>query len=381
VGSTQKPDVKSSDYGIAIERGARTSGDGGRLVVIGAGDASYYEHAYNAKGASSLAVAAIALKEQFGIAALPQQPILIADPASDSTSLVVASDNGVTLLTGTAGALQPYHLTGQTAVPDAAAYMLAPTRTQPLPLVAVGDNVLGALLPDLGSATQPICKLADSATAGFKAQVRALGVVRTGTAGTTDDVLVWDAGGKLYKYPASVFNGCAPSVEPLGAVDTAFKPDPGARILTLAGTTRVVLQGQSGDTGYLRVFDAAGNDPAPVGPANMVGKLRSAALLVAGSATFVIAGVPTAVVGGTTAGQVVLFKVATTGATGVDPTPAATFNDAQPETNQSFGRSVAAMPFNGTQVIAVAADNEIFVYFRANLSDGTTLYDETRQGR
>ena len=27
------------------------------------------------------------------------------------------------------------------------------------------------------------------------------------------------------------------------------------------------------------------------------------------------------------------------------------------------------------------SDNEIFVYFRANLTSGTTLYDETRQGR
>jgi hypothetical protein len=39
------------------------------------------------------------------------------------------------------------------------------------------------------------------------------------------------------------------------------------------------------------------------------------------------------------------------------------------------------MPFNGKQVIAVAADNEIFVYFRVQLADGTPLYDETRQGR
>jgi len=39
------------------------------------------------------------------------------------------------------------------------------------------------------------------------------------------------------------------------------------------------------------------------------------------------------------------------------------------------------MPFAGEQVLAVAADSETFVYFRANLNDGTPLYDETRQGR
>jgi len=44
--------VKSSDYGVAIQRG----GDG-RLVVIGAGQATYSELIYDAKGASSLAAA------------------------------------------------------------------------------------------------------------------------------------------------------------------------------------------------------------------------------------------------------------------------------------------------------------------------------------
>jgi hypothetical protein len=32
-------------------------------------------------------------------------------------------------------------------------------------------------------------------------------------------------------------------------------------------------------------------------------------------------------------------------------------------------------------VIAIAADNELFVYYRANQTDGTVLYNETRQGR
>jgi hypothetical protein len=378
VDSTTKPNVKSSDYGIAVQRGAR-SGDGGRLVVIGAGEATYSELIYNAKGESSFPATAVGLKELYGIPNISPQPVLLADPSTDDISLVVGSDNGVAMLTGAMGTLKLYQLFNQSQ-PDAGTYMLAPTQTRPLPLVAVGENVLGALLPALpGNVTQPICKLTDTATAGFKAQVRALGVVRTG-AGMTDDVLVWDAGGKLYKYPSSVFNGCT-SQDPLGGFDTTFKPDQGSQILTIEGTTRVVLQGHSGDSGYLRVFDVAGASPAPIGEPTMVPALRTAALLVAGSSTFVAAGIPTALVDGQTAGQVELFRVATTGATGVDSTPAATLNDAQPESNQSFGRGVAAMPFNGKQVLAVAADNEIFVYFRANLTDGTALYDETRQGR
>jgi hypothetical protein len=383
VDSTQKPNVKSTDYGIAVQRGAR-SGDGGRLAVIGTGEPTYSELVYSAKGEASFPPTALELKGQYNIANIPQQPIVLADPTTDDISLIVGTDNGVALLTGTMGALKLYQLFNQTA-PDAATYMLAPpTATMPAvvprPLVAVGENVLGAVLPALPSGTQPICKLTDSATAGFKAQARALGVVRTGP-GMTDDVLMWDASGKLYKYPSDVFNGCTPSREPLGSVDTTFKPDAGSQILTIEGTTRVLLQGHSGDNGYLRVFDAADPDPVAVGQATMVPKLRTAALLVAGGTTFAVAGIPSALVGGTSAGQVELFKLATTGATGIDSTPAATFNDAQPEGNQSFGRGVAAMPFNGTQVLAVAADNEIFVYFRAKLADGTDLYAETRQRR
>jgi hypothetical protein len=75
-----------------------------------------------------------------------------------------------------------------------------------------------------------------------------------------------------------------------------------------------------------------------------------------------------------------VFKIAAGG--GIESkTPAAKLHDAQPESNQQFGRGIVALPYNGKQVIAVAADNEIFVYFRANQTDGTPLYDETRQGR
>jgi len=57
--------------------------------------------------------------------------------------------------------------------------------------------------------------------------------------------------------------------------------------------------------------------------------------------------------------------------TGIDETPAMTLHDAQPEADQVFGRTVAITPFNGNNVIAVGADNEVFLYFR------TALYDET----
>ena len=52
-----------------------------------------------------------------------------------------------------------------------------------------------------------------------------------------------------------------------------------------------------------------------------------------------------------------------------------TLSDAQPESKQAFGRAVAVVPFDTKPLIVVAADNEVFTYFR------TQLYAETRPGK
>lgn len=371
VDSTNKPDIKSADYGIAVARGNRSATTGGRLVVIGAGDPTYSELVYSDKGESSFPATSVNLKVLYGIPNVSAQPVLIADPTSDDISLVVGSDNGVALLTGAQGTLKLYQIFNQDA-PAAATYMLAPTRTRALPLIAVGDSVFGAVLPALDGAPQPICKLGDSTTADFKAQIRGLGTARTGA---TDDVIAWDASGKLYKYPGTVFNGCATAAEPLASVDAGFAPDAGAQVIAI-DDTHVLLQGHKDSAGFLRVFDV--DAMTAVGDGVMVSGIRTAAILEVGADRYVAAGVPAALVDGKSTGQVQLFKLTSAG---VGTVQVAALNDAQPETNQSFGRGVAAMPYNGKQVLAVAADNEIFVYFRANLADGTALYDETRTGR
>jgi hypothetical protein len=374
VDSTEKPDVNSSDYGIAIQRSART-GNGGRLVVLGAGTATYSELAYSPEGEATFPPTEVSLQAKANVPNIGTQPIIIADPSNDNTSLIVQSDNGVVILFGAQGTLTPYQLFSVNA-PDAATYMVAPSQAAPQPLVGVGDTVYGAVLPNLpAGTTQPSCKLVDGGSPTTKLQIRALGGVRN--SGTTDDVLMWEASGKLYRYPGSVFNGCMTQQAHTAVVDTGFMPEAGS-ILSVDGTT-VVLQGRRGENGVLRAFSSpAANMLAPLGEAAMVSKLRTAALLDVASGRYVIAGVPTALVDGKTAGQVLVFKI---GATGLGTLPVATLNDAQPDNNQSFGRAVVAMPFNGSQVMAVAADNEVFVYFRANLQDGTALYGETRQGR
>jgi len=377
VGATEKPGVSSSDYGVAIQRGAR-GGEGGTLVVLGAGQPTYSRLVYNAQGDSSLASGSLELNSQYGIGTLDAQPIMIADPTSDAVAVAInAGGSSIAVLTGT-GQVDLHQVFVTPSTVEAATYMQPPPRAdaehlgeaQPVqPLIGSGDFVLGTFYANVPR-TQPKCKLTQAmAVIG----IRALGAVASGA---VDDVLAWGTTGKLYRYPSSVFNGCD-TVEPVVWVDTGFSPGHGSQILALGGGL-VVLQGHhdSDDTSFLQVYDGAAL--TPVGGPVSLPKLRAAAILTRGATSYVIAGYPTAVVDGKPAGQVMLFK---TSASGLAAQPAMTLNDAQPDSNQSFGRAVTAMPFNGADVLAVAADNEIFVYFQLKLADGTMLYDETRQGR
>jgi hypothetical protein len=382
VSSTSKPSVKSSDYGVALQRGNKT-GDDARLVVIGAGQPTYSELAFDAKGDSSFSSNSVRDLTADAITTLDPQPIVLADPTSDNVALVFNSGtSAIVVLEGKPGAMLSHHdvFATQTSA-DAATYMQAPNRTdtghageaQPIQtLVASGEVVLGTFFGVVPN-PQPKCKLTDGGTAILP---KALGTVRRGM---FDDVLAWGANGKLYKYDGDVFNGCATVKEPIASIATTFMPTRGAQILQL-DQTHVLLQGHHENDdgpGYLQVFD--GTAMTAVGAAMSVTGMRSAALLTTGSTTYVIVGEPNTIVDGKKAGQVELRKVLTSG---VDSMVAATFHDAQPEDNEAFGRAVAAMPFHSNnQLIAVAANNEIFVYFRANLDDGSALYGETRTGR
>lgn len=379
VGSTEKPGVKSSDYGVAIQRGTLTSASGGTLVVIGAGQPTYSQLVYGAKGDSKLASNSLELNSQFGIGTLDAQPIVLADPMSDNTALIVNGGGSQILALIGKDQLDHFDVFVTPSTVDAATYVQPPPRADngqsqpPRPLVASGDVVLGVTLtpqPTMaGSSMHTSCKLVDGVTA---ITPRALGAWRNGM---YDDILAWGAGGKLYRYAPTAFNGCAAPLTATLSHDTGFMPGHGSQILPI-DANRVLLQGHhdNDDAALLQVYDAS--TLMPSGGSVSLPKLRTATILDTGMDKYVVAGYPTEIVDGKTAGQVKVFKLMDGG--GIESTPSAILNDAQPEDNQTFGRAVAVMPFNGKQVIAVAADNEIFVYFRANLVSGASLYGETR---
>ncbi|TMQ06318.1 MAG: hypothetical protein E6J91_38245 [Deltaproteobacteria bacterium] len=358
VSSTEKPGVRSADYGVAIQRGKLTSPSGGALVVIGANQPTYSQLDYSAQGDAKLDSTIVDLGTQ-GIGNLDAQPIVLADPTGDNAALIAnGGGSSILVLIGTIGTTAPetINLFVTPTTVDAATYVQPPNRpdnNQPQParpLIASGDIVTLAYVTPQPN-PQPVCKLVDGTTA-IKPQ--ALGAWRNGM---YDEVLAWGANGKLYRYPSSVSTGCVGSMAFTASHDTGFSPGKGSQILPV-DANHVLLQGHhdvqsADDAALLQVYDAT--TLLPVGGSVSLPKLRTAAT-----------------------GQVKLFKVS---GTGIESSPSATLNDAQPEDNQSFGRAVAAMPFNGTPVIAVAADNEIFMYFQAKLTSGAMLYNETRQGR
>jgi hypothetical protein len=395
VDSTGKSGIKSSDYGLAIQRGddGSDSPNGGRIGVIGADPNTYSELVYDAEGSAKLAPDDLTLSNQGILQLNPSPPLFIASSTGPEIALVTAGDQAsIVVAKGdhTAGVLQIFianttlgNAAGIGLVPDAATYVVAPPYLNlpappAQPLVGVKDVVLGTIY-GLDTRPQPACRLTDGAGAAI--EIRALGVVR---AGMYDDVLAWSAtNGKLLRYPNAVFNGCT-QASPVRAsressAGTSPAPGHGSQILTI-DQTRVLVQGHEetsrGNASVLQVYDA--NTLTPIGSPITFDGLRSAAVLDLDGTKYAVAGYPTAMVNGKTAGQVMVFKI---GANGLDNTPVATLHDAQPENGQVFGRSVTVMPFRGRQVIAVAANNEIFVYFRVQQADGSDLYGETRQGK
>lgn len=407
VDSTTKPDVGSSDWAIAIQRGADSgeSATSGTLAVIGAGEGSYSELLYSAAGSGNVKTNSLKLKD-LAINNLDPAPILLASPKSAEVALVTTGDTAsIVVATGTHTLLVHQLFVGTTTLggnagimstPDAAAYMQpkafagANPMPGPAPIVAVGDVVMGTIYMLPGGAAQPACRLTDG---GNAIRVRAIAAVPGPTPAPgqpqTDDFLVWNgADGKLLKYSGDNFNGCTtatPLPPTATGMKTPFNPGHGSQIVRI-DDTHVLLQGHQdisqGNMSFLQVYDVT--TLQPVGMPITTEGLRSAAVLSVGATNYVLAGYPQAAVdvGGSsvTGGAVNIHTLSLTQAI-TSATPSAILHDAQAENNQQFGRAVAVMPYNGQSVIAVAAQNEIFVYFRANLGDGTALYDERRTGK
>jgi len=392
-----QPNDDSTDFAVALSRGLRTTsaGGGGSISVLGTGQAQYMQLVYDSTGHVEVRDA-LKLNAQFGVGNLDLQPVLVPDPASDEVGLVATTGGDqVTVLHGTETLVDRQLFGPRQAF--AATYMIAPadatrtTVTPSFPIVAAGpDETTSALFPGpFVNYPNPAPKCNLKKDNGDPVNIRALGAAFV-TASTYHDVVVWTTDGDLLVYDGLVFaaqnstacpgtpmEGNAVPLSTKPAVSTGFMPTRGSQIIMYQDRYAVLVghKDLNNTDSYLAVWDIGGAAGAPVqiGATISVPGLRTAAILEAGTDKYIVAGYPNETFDGVKAGRVQVYRFTTTD--GLSAESVLTLHDASPESDQQFGRAIAVTQFNGTPVIAVAADNEVFFYFR------TALYGETREGK
>lgn len=341
VHSTEKPDVGSTDYGVALV-GVTTQAQGGQLAVVSNDTPNYSTLDFDAAGETSVGVNNQKLGIHF-IASLSDPPILITDGAGKIAIVERAIDAGnIAVVLGTANTVgdAPFPSTN---TPDAATF--------------AGGNVIVAAGPSMftvtGMGVPAMCTLADTM---FHAAALA-------SDGTT--LYVWSQTGAFYSVP--VASPCAAAGSTF--TSTGFMPAYGAKIHIVGQYAVLAGHAMSSTAGQVIVVDKT--TMTQVGTTLMVDGLRSSTVGSYGGSTYVAVGIPSRIVDAETAGQVELYALAAGGMLG--SSPALVLNDAQPESNQQFGRQVATMKFNGQEILVVGAKTEVFAYYK------TALYDALPQ--
>lgn len=362
VRSTQDPDVGSTDYPVAMA-GVSSSGTGGTLAVVSDDLAKYSLIDYSAAGEATVNKAqAVNLGSQ-QIGAVQETPVFVTDPTG-RIALVERSSSGggsFTVFFGAATSPAATELAARTQpapAPDAGAFV--PNGSAHDLVFAAGDAVY--VLPGAGG-TAASCQGMDNNN--MPLQVAALD--HDGT-----NLWVWTKAGSLISYPlAGLCNSDslpapgATAFTPVGG----FAPGPGARVHVVGGFA--ILSGRPMGASAGSVFVVNLSNLEQVGSTLMIEGLRSTTIASFDGGTYLVAGAPTRNVDGVASGEVDLHPFDTTTAA-LDALPQASLHDADPESGQLFGRSLATMNFNGSPILVVGAKDEIFAYYR------TAVYDDRR---
>lgn len=347
--STQKPNVGSTNYGIAIAGITMPSGGlAGQLAVLSNDTPNYSTLDYQADGSADLGPNAQRLGVHF-IASLSDPPILVTDGTDKVAVVERAIDAGniaVVIGPATAVADRPF---ASMNTPDAATFAGAN-------LVIAAANTFYSVA-DTGVPAP--CSASDT-------NLKAAAIASDGTT-----LFIWSTAGVFASVPVSALSPCnGGNLPSFGQTFTSpgFMPAVGSKIhLVLAKYAVLVGHAQTGASQIL-VVDTT--NMTQVGTTITISEgVKGSAMGGYGGAVYLAVGMPTRSVNGLmSAGQVELYEMAPS--TGIlSTTPALALNDAQPESGQEFGHSVATMKFNGQEILAVAAHNEIFAYYK------TALYD------
>jgi hypothetical protein len=341
VRSTDSPNVGSTNYAISIA-GVTMGTSGGSLAVISDDTPDYSVIDYGADGVDKIADNDTKLG-QHRIAVLTDPPLFTTD-GMGNVALAERSTTGgnIAVVFGPATAIAGIEFAAP-AAPDAVAFAGGN-------IVVAAGNTFYTLLPT----SQVACASMDTT----------LAVAAMAADATT--LWVWSKTGAFFSIPLTSLTPCNGGMLPASGTTftTSLMPGAGARV-HLVGPYAVLTGHPMGSrAGEVLVVETASLTQKDMLP---VEGLRSSTIAGFGGKTYVAVGVPDRAVGGVIGGQVDIAELdLTTGMLSRMPT---TLNDAQPEDNQQFGRSVTTMKFNGTDILVVAASSEVFAYYK------TALYD------
>jgi hypothetical protein len=349
VRSTDEPNIGSRNYGIAI-LGVGTGAQGGQLGVISDDTPDYSTIDYGADGVDT--VGASLKLGQHRIAALTDPPLFVTD-GQGKIALAERSTTGgnIALVFGSATAPAGLEFAAP-ASPDAVTFAEGNV------VVAAGTTLF--TVSSAGSTPTP-CASMDSA---FSAAA---------IAWEGPNLWVWAKSGAFFSIPLTALTPCNGGMLPAmgNSLVTPIMPAIGARIHIVGSHAILTAHPPTSRMGQVFVVDIASLTPTQTDMLTVEGLRTSELSVIASGATtktYLAVGVPERPVDNVIAGQVDVYEFDTATGT-LSDAPVLQLNDAEPESGQLFGRSVTTMTFNGNRIFVVAANSEVFAYYK------TALYD------
>jgi hypothetical protein len=356
VRSTEKQSVSSNDYALAIV-GATASTTGGRLAVVSNDSPSYstLEHD-GATGDTKVGPNIQRLGNHF-IAVLAEQPILLGDGAGKIALVERAIDQGnVAVVFGPADAIADLTFPAM-GIPDAATY-------------AGADLVISVTTPS--GEPNLFYVTTTAAPAGCVAEDdAAMPLSAAALAADATHLWAWTKRGVLLRYLLADVSGCdATPITPVTGTyeTTGFSPGSAARIHLVGPIAILAAHADRSRNSEIAVVNTADLSEVERRTGSAVEGLRSSELAAWGGTSYLVVGYPDRTVAGVVAGQVELYAI-DPAAPALTATPALVLHDASPESGQQFGRSVTTMKFNDKPILVVAANNEVFSYYKTSLYD------------
>ena len=344
VRSTDEPNVGSRNYALAIV-GLTTGTSGGQLGVISDDTPDYSTIDYDADGTDTAGTNDVKLG-QHRIAALTDPPLFVTD-GNGKIAIAERSTTGGNIAVVFGSATAPAGLEfAALAPPDAVTFVGTDV------VVAAGDTFY-----TLQTAMQVPCKSMDTT---FAAAAMAMDPA-------SSTLWVWAKSGAFFGIPSSALTPCNGGMLPSAGstFTTPLMPASGARVHIVGNFAVLTAHAPTSRMGQIFIVDLS---TVTESDTMTVEGLRSSTIAVFGTTTYVVVGVPDRAVGGVVAGEVDALALDTTTGT-LTKTAALSLSDAQAESGQLFGRAVTTMKFNDKQILVIAANSEVFAYYK------TALYD------